>query len=277
VTLPHRERLGENIALLLRDLIHERTGLFFDNGRSDLLEDKLDVLADERGLTSYLDYYYLLKDDAAGVEWAALVDALSVRETYFWREIEQVRGVVNELVPRWVARLNGAPLRIWSVPCSTGEEPLTIAMVLDEAGWFGRAPIELYASDASPEVLAHARRGVYRDRAFRSLPDAVRERYFSREASGWRVSASLQSRITWSRVNLVARPEAERLAACPIVFCRNLFIYFSPASIRAVVDLFASRMPPGGALCLGVSESILRVTEAFELQELGGAFVYVKP
>lgn len=274
--LPHRERLGENVALLLRDLIHERTGLFFESGRADLLEDKLDALAEARGVRSYLDYYYVLKDDESGVEWSPLLDALSVRETYFWREIEQVRAVVEDVLPRWVARLHGTPLRIWSVPCSTGEEPLTIAMVLEEAGWFARAPIALHASDASPEVLVHARRGLYRERAFRNLPDALRERYFTPEGGAWRVSPLLQSRIAWSRVNVVAR-EADPLAASPIIFCRNLFIYFSEASIRRVVDVFAARMPRGGALCLGVSESILRITNAFDLQDVRGAFLYVKP
>src|ERR671917_574898 len=91
---------------LLRDLIHERTGLFFDNGKGDILTDKLSPLVIERGFTSLLDYYYLLKyDEAAGDEWLSVMNALSVPETYFWREMDQVRGLPRALVPQPAARI----------------------------------------------------------------------------------------------------------------------------------------------------------------------------
>src|ERR1044072_2319220 len=122
--------------VLLRALMHERTGLFYENGKSDLLTDKLSPLVIERGFSSYLDYYYLLKyDSAAQAEWQNVMNALSVQETYFWREIDQVRARVQTLVPQWHERKAGSPLRIWSAACATGEEPLTIAIALNEAGW----------------------------------------------------------------------------------------------------------------------------------------------
>jgi chemotaxis protein methyltransferase CheR len=271
-----RPLFNAGVAVLLRDMIHERTGLYFENDRLALLGDKLAPLMEERQLSSYLDYYYLLKDDANQVECRRLMDALSVPETYFWREMDQIRAVVHEVIPRWVDRLDGRPLRIWSVPCATGEEALTLAMVLEDAGWFARAPIEIHASDASEAALARARAGVYRERAFRVLPDRQRERHFTRTEGGWRIDSAVHARVTWSRVNLVASAEAGTFATSPIVFCRNLFIYFSEASIRRVVDLLARCMPTAGYLCLGVSESIMKLTNAFELESLRGAFVYVK-
>lgn len=276
--MPQAERRLFNTAVgvLLRDIIHERTGLWFEDGKLDILEDKLMPIVEAAAPRSPLDLYYRLKDNHAG-DWQRIFDALSVQETYFWREIDQLRAVVDVLVPRWVAALDGRPLRIWSVPCATGEEPLTLAMLLDQDGWFGRAPIELYASDASGVALAHARAGRFRERSFRTLPDALRERYFTREGSEWRVAPALHERIRWSQVNVHVRAEADPFAGCPIIVCRNLFIYFSEQSIRRVVYHFAARMPPGGGLCLGVSESLLRITDVFELRSLGGAFVYVKP
>ena len=265
----------DGVAALLRDLVHDHTGLFLDNGEAELLVDKLAPLLDERGLRSYLDYYYLLKDEGPDEEWARVHDALAVQETYFWREIDAVRAVVDVMVPRWVDALRGQPLTIWSVPCASGEEPLTVAMVLQEAGWFDRAPIELHASDASPAALARARLGLYREHAFRSLPPAMRERYFTPTRNGWRVSPALHARIAWSRVNVVVPGDVERLATSPIIFCRNLFIYFSPTSVRRVTDAFERGMPAGGCLCLGVSE-YLRASDAFTLEEIGGAFMYVK-
>src|SRR5512145_2629758 len=87
---------------LLRILIHERTGVFFDNGRCDLLTDKLAPLVIDRGFSSFLDYYYLLKyDEKAGDEWHKVMNALSVPETYFWREIDQLRALVDVIIPQW--------------------------------------------------------------------------------------------------------------------------------------------------------------------------------
>jgi chemotaxis protein methyltransferase CheR len=271
---PEKRAFNAAVAVLLRDIVHERTGLWFEAGKLDVLEDKLMPLL-EASAQSPLDLYYRLKDGHAQ-EWRQVFDALAVPETYFWREIDQVRAVVEVLVPRWVAALGGRPLRIWSVPCATGEEPLTLAMLLEEAGWFSRAPIQLHASDASASALARARAGLFRDRAFRALPVALRDRYFTREGAEWRVAPALHARVRWSQVNLAVRDEADPFADCPIVLCRNLFIYFSEASIRRVVFHLAARMPPGGALCLGASESLLRITDVLELQPVGSSFAYMK-
>src|SRR5215467_8661110 len=127
---------------LLRDLINERTGIYFDQNNLDLMIDKLSGLMTERSLDSPTDYYYFLKYDAeAAGEWANLVNAISVRETYFWREADQIRAFVDVLVPQLCRRFAG-PLRIWSAACASGDEPLTIAMALDQSGWFSRHPIE---------------------------------------------------------------------------------------------------------------------------------------
>lgn len=271
------DRPSPSVALL-RDLIHERTGLFYADERLNQLVDRLTPLVTDRGFPSFLDYYYLLKYDAEAApgEWRAIFDALAVPETYFWREIDQVRAVVDVVVPRCVAALGGRPLRISSIPCASGEEPLTLAMLLAEAGWFARAPIEIHGSDASPAAIARARAGVYRERALRNLAPALRERYFRPENDGWRVSSELQRRVQWSTVNLMDQAAAAPLASAPIVFCRNLFIYFSDKTVGDAVRMFAARMPSPAYLCVGVSESLLKVTNDFELQDINGAFIYVK-
>ncbi len=274
------DTLGLNSAAvpLLRDLILARTGLSFEDGRMDLLAERLAALVVERGFASFLDYYYLLKYDESGVaEWPRVMDALSVPETYFWREIDQIRALVDTIVPALVCALRGEPLRIWSVPCASGEEPLTIAMMLDMAGWFGRAAIEIHASDASPAQVARARAARYRERSFRALPANVRERYFRADGDAWVPDAGLASRITsWSVVNLMDRERVASLARAPVIFCRNVFIYFSADGVRDVVNRFADLMPAPAYLCVGASESLLRATTRFTLEEIGGAFVYVK-
>lgn len=269
--------LPEGTTSLIRQLINERTGMFFDNGKSDLLIDKLSPLVIERGFSSYLDYYYMLKyDTSAEVEWRNVMNALSVQETYLWREFDQVRALVQTLIPGWQARNTGAPLRIWCAACATGEEPLTIAMALNEAGWFERAPIEIFASDASSKAIVRAEAGVYRERAFRNLPPHLRDRYFERDGADWRVKPELHSRITWRLVNLMDEKEVAPLANADFIFCRNVFIYFSESAIGRVVRSFARYIRPPGYLFVGAAESLIRLSTDFTLTEIDDAFVYVK-
>ena len=274
----HAESLGLSSSALplLAAVVQERLGLFYEPARYDMLADRLAPLVLERGFESFLDYFYLLKYDAgATAEWSRVMDALSVTETYFWREIDQLRAIVGHIVPRLAAE--GGPVRIWSVPCASGEEPLTLAMLLEEAGWFARAPIEIHASDASVAALNRARAGRYRDRAFRNLPLAMREKYFRADHDGWVVDPALHARVrSWSVVNLMCEGEVASRARVPVIVCRNVFIYFSAATMERVAAIFARAMPPRAYLCVGASESLLKLRTAFGLEEIGGAFVYVK-
>ncbi len=278
MALPTDLGLSSSALPLLRDLVHERLGLFYEPARYDALADRLAPLVIEAGFSSFLDYYYLLKyDEQAPREWLRVMDALSVSETYFWREIDQLRAIVDIVVPALLRERPGEPVRIWSVPCATGEEPLTIAMLLEEAGLFSRGAIEIHASDASPAALEKARAGRFRERSFRSLPQHLRRKYFHPDGDAWAIAPALHARVTsWSTVNLRCEGEVARYASVPIIFCRNVFIYFSPEAVRRVVAQLSRAMPSPGYLCVGASESLLKLTTVFELEEVGDAFVYVK-
>lgn len=269
--------LSEVAFTLLRDLIHDRLGLFYENSKSDLLTDKLSPLVIERGFSSFLDYYYLLKyDEEAEKEWLRVKDALSVQETYFWREVDQVRALVDVIVPQYFSQAPAGSLKIWSAACATGEEPLSIAMALNEAGWFERAPIEIYATDVSRTAIERARQGIFRERSFRTLPAHLRKKYFFQENSVAKIAPDIHSRVKWANANLMNASEIAGYATTQIIFCRNVFIYFSSAAVRQTVSLFAKRMLKPGYLFVGASESLLRTNLEFEFQEIGGAYVYVK-
>ncbi len=267
-----------SVTQVFAELIHDRLGLVYDASRHEQLADRLAPLVVARGFGSFMDYYYVLKYSEDPLEWQRVMDALAVPETYFWREVDQVRAIVEHVLPALVDAARGETLRIWSVPCSTGEEPLTLAMLVDERGWFDRAPIEIVASDASPAAIVKARAGLYGSRAFRILPPGYRDRYFQPQPDGrhWMVSPALRDRVQYDVVNLQDGLAVAAHARVPVIFCRNVFIYFSRAVIERVVDRFARAMPRPAFLCLGASESLLRVTSEFELREIGGAFVYVK-
>ena len=269
--------LPEGTTSLIQNLISERTGIWFDNGKKEILLDKLAPLVIDRGFTSYLDYYYLLKYDAAGeAEWKNLMNALSVQETYFWREYDQVRALIKTLMPQLHARNKHPTLRVWSAACATGEEPLSLAIALNEAGWFEKAAIEVWASDASSKAIEHAVSGVYRERSFRNFPLHLRARYFQQDGSFWRVKNDIHSRIKWKVANLMEAGQIASLATADLIFCRNVFIYFSENAIRRVVSSFARFIRPPGYLFVGAAESLLRVSTDFTLNEIDDAFVYVK-
>jgi chemotaxis protein methyltransferase CheR len=260
---------------LLRDLIHERTGIYFDADRLDVLTEKIEPLAVQRDCYSLLDYYYLLKYEENGVEdWARVMDALSVQETYFWREMGQVRFLVDVFVPEWF-RKTSAPLQIWSAACATGEEPYSILIALLEAGW-GNHPIEIRASDGSAAALEKCHAATYREKAFRCFPTELKLKYFQPAGNEWKLRPEVARRVDFRQANLQATDEISTLARAPVIFCRNVFIYFSSHAIRQTVAAFASRMPRGGHLFVGASESLLRLTADFELKEKGDAFVYVR-
>jgi chemotaxis protein methyltransferase CheR len=262
-------------AELLRDLIHANAGIYFDESNFYLMIDKLTPLMESLKSRSLLDFYFFLKQRPHfSDDWRRVIDALSVQETYFCREMDQIDSLVNVIVPKWFEQTNTL-LRIWVAACASGEEAFTIAIALEEAG-FGRHPIQIVASDASQAALEKARAGMFRERAFRNTPPEIRSRYFKQGRDHWVLSPTIMSRVRFERVNVIMPSETAELASSPVIFCRNVFIYFSDEVIARTVRTFAERMPVGGNLCVGASESLLRLTHDFDLQQIGNAFVYVR-
>jgi chemotaxis protein methyltransferase CheR len=275
LTSEPRIAIADGATPLLRDLIHERLGIYYDEAHFYLLIDKLTPLIRQKKLTSFSDYYFHLKQRPHfSDDWRRVMDALSVQETYFFRETDQINALTKVLVPEWFQRTNQL-LRIWVAACASGEEAFTIAMALDGAG-FGKHPIEIVGSDASEAALEKARTGIFRERAFRTTPPEIKARYFTPYRQHWSLNADLLRRVRFERVNLVAPTEVNELARSPIIFCRNVFIYFSKEVIARTVRRFAESMPPHGYLCVGASESLLKLTNDFEIKEIGGAFIYVR-
>jgi chemotaxis protein methyltransferase CheR len=264
-------RVPEGIGPLLRDLIHDRTGIFFEDARLGFLIEKLEPAASGGNYTSFLEFYYALKENKHH-EWDRAWEALSVQETYFWREMAQIQALVDVVLPAWFKNQT-LPFRIWSAACATGEEPYSIAIALQEAGLAER-PIEIVASDASLAALEKAHIAVYREKSFRTLPTQLREKYFEQVSGGWKLSPEIVRRVRFTRANLLDPGEVAALARVQAIFCRNVFIYFSRHSIRQTLAMMAAKMPPGGHLFVGASESLLRVTTDFNLTEVAESFVY---
>jgi chemotaxis protein methyltransferase CheR len=257
--------------------VEERTGVFFDEHKRSLFSDKLSEVLLEKGLASFLDYYYLLRyDDDQDAHWRELMDHLAVPETYFWRQSEQIVALANTIVPAHFDRHPNQPFRIWSAACCTGEEPLSIAIALAESKMLGRAPIEIVGTDGSSEMVDRARAGLYGERSFRQLPIDLKEKYFEQVGTKWRPIEAIRDAVRWGRTNLVSPEEVRAHSESEAIFCRNVFIYFSDDAIRGVIQSFAECMPKNGYVFLGASESLARLSVPLELAEIGRAFVYVR-
>jgi chemotaxis protein methyltransferase CheR len=263
---------------LLRDVIEARTGVFFSDEKRGMLADKLSELVVSMGMSSYLEYYYALRyDDAQGSHTAALFDRLAVPETYFWRQAEHFNLLGSVIAPRFFERHPERPLRVWSAACCTGEEPVSIAIALAEAGLLESRPVEIIGSDASRAMIAGARAGVYQERSFRQLPRALRDKYFDADLrGGWRPRAWLTERIAYEVASLTDPLALARLATADVIFCRNVFIYFADETVRSIVTSFGAHMPDDGYLFVGAAESLTRLGVDFELAQVGDAFVYVR-
>jgi chemotaxis protein methyltransferase CheR len=266
--------LSPTVFSILTGLIEQRAGLHYDLLDRDFLREKVSARVIEAGFESFLDYYYFLRYDSAGEqELAELIEALVVSETYFFREWAAIRVLVSSFVEP--ACKAGRRPRIWSAACASGEEPLSLAMLLDSCGFLDE--VEIVATDISTRALAKAKQGKFGKRSVRQVPQPeLLERYIRSEDDGFMISPRLIQAVQWQKRNLLDERDFVPLGKFDVILCRNVLIYFSDESIRRVLDRLWQALLPGGVLIVGVSESLMRFGSTFAGEEQGGVFVYRK-
>jgi chemotaxis protein methyltransferase CheR len=232
------------------------------------------------GSDSFRQYFIGLRFEADGQEMQALVNAMTVNETYFFREQYQFECLVNSLLDEVATRKKpGQRIRIWSIPSSTGEEPYSIAIYLLER-WsrINDFDVEIMSSDIDTQVLSMAQRGVYSQRSIANLPKAYLNKYFTQnKEDDWVISRDLVDAVEFSRVNLSELNDTRRFRDVDIIFCRNLLIYFDDLSRRLAAEAMFDALRPGGFVCLGHSESMSRISSLFAVRRFPDAMVYQKP
>jgi chemotaxis protein methyltransferase CheR len=263
---------------MFRDYFKAACGLWFGDDSRFLLENRLARRMRQLEIPSFAAYHYLLRKQAAGEdELAAVIDELTTNETYFFRERNQLRALIEEIVPALLAQRSAGPVNVWSAGCSSGEEPYSIVMLALEAGLRPGADLRVHASDISRRCLAKARQGEYREASFRETPPELRGRYFREKNGLSELSPEVRKHVYFTRMNLLEPARFALLGPLDVVLCRNVIIYFDKDTKKNVIDSFASRLAPGGYLLLGHSESLIHVTSAFELAHLRNDLVYRKP
>ncbi|EGJ11701.1 MULTISPECIES: protein-glutamate O-methyltransferase CheR [Rubrivivax] len=266
--------------LKFRDFFYRKTGIHFDENKRYFVDKRLVERIAATGAEDFRSYFIGLRFEAGGSELQHLVNAMTVNETYFFREAYQFDCLVNDMLAEVVRRKKpGSRIRIWSIPSSTGEEPYSIAIyLLERWAQIDDYEVEILSSDIDTQVLAAAQRGVYSPRSVSQLPRPYLDKYFKRHGEyEWAISEDLVAAVDFSRVNLSEPADTRRFRDIDVVFCRNLLIYFDDLSRRVAAEAMYDALAPGGFVCLGHSESMSRITSLFGVRRFKDAMVYQKP
>ncbi|HEV2596346.1 MAG TPA: protein-glutamate O-methyltransferase CheR [Sphingomicrobium sp.] len=259
----------------LSAFVYRRTGMLFEEKKRYYIDRRVADRIRATGSRSFGDYYSLLRDDEH--EAQQLINSFTVNETYFYREEHQLRCLGRSLLPQIVkSRGPGDHVRIWSIPCSTGEEAYSIALwLLENWAMVDVYNIEIVGSDIDTVAIESALEGDYGPRALAKLPDEVLETYFEDENEGTRtIIQDIKESVKFTKTNLVDKASVEAQGRFDIIFCRNLLIYFDESSREAAATNLHDALLPGGFLCLGHTESMSRISSKFVSRRFEDAIVY---
>jgi chemotaxis protein methyltransferase CheR len=259
----------------LCEFLYRRTGLVFTEAKRYYVERRVADRMAAVGATSFASYFARLRGDFEG-EAEQFINALTVNETYFYREDSQLHCLTNDLLRERTETRSGGPLRIWSVPCSTGEEPYSIAMWLLE-NWpqVDRYDIEIVGSDIDTRVVEFARQGLFGKRALMRLPPSLVSKYLTPVGDdAWQLRSEIRDSVRFTQVNLVEAEQTRAHGVFDVIFCRNVLIYFDDTSRRLAAENLFETLAPGGFICLGHTESMSRISPLFEVRRFPDAIVY---
>lgn len=261
------------------EFLYRRTGMSFAEGKRYFIDRRLEDRIAATGSLSFQAYFSLLRADADH-EIEHLINSFTVNETYFYREDHQLRCMTAGLLDAIISRKKpGGTVRIWSIPCSTGEEPYSIALWLME-NWpqVDSFNVEIVGSDIDTRALKAAAEGVYGDRALMRLSRDMISRYFAPVAEGrHQIDEGLRNSIEFTRANLIDPRDMAQYRDFDLIFCRNVLIYFDDASRRQAAENLYDCLRPRGYICLGHSESMSRISPLFRVLRFPDAIVYQRP
>ena len=266
---------------LIYEFVAEEFGFILDEARIGFLTSKLIPRLTELRLESFSDYYAHLRfSPHFGEEHKKLLSLITNNETYFFREEAQLNILTSHVLPELKekkSKTRDKKIRIISAGCSSGEEVYTLAMILLESCHFlWDWDIRITGVDIDSEMIERARSGIYSGRAFQTTPPQMMERYFSKCDDGYQVKSTLKRLTRFTVGNLLRLDSFDREDPADIIFCRNVFIYFSEDTTRKIVENFATLLCQDGHLFLGHSESLSRVSSRYLQIRYPGAIIYRK-
>jgi len=290
-------QFSESEMKLLQTLVYQECGMYFDSRRAHFLQDRLQRRLKECRLDSFYSYYRLLISNEGKAELARLLENLTVNETSFFRNKAQLdlfhKHVLDQLL-RHKQEKRDFSLRLWSAGCSTGQEPYTMAMLSADALSYHclRNPsayetptpkpliplpwkVEILASDISYSVLRAGQEGTYTEAQMASVDYSYRLRHFDKVGDRYAVKKALKELVHFDFHNLKTEYLPQRN---DVIFCRNVMMYFDEAEQRRLIEKFSRCLNPGGYLFVGHAESLLGLTDKFNMiyRDTGTAYQQIE-
>lgn len=267
----------------LRDIIYEKSGIFFAENKLYLLENRLGRRINNLGMSSFEEYIrHVQVQDGSAPEFHQIYNAVTINETFFFRFQAQLDAFKDKLLPQLAARrkeTGNLKINLWSAASSTGEEIYTLAIMLREffGSFLEQWMVHLLGTDISHRALDQAERAVYTRNSFRgSMTDSQKGQYFIEEGNGFRLHEGVREMAQFRYLNLNDSMEIRKLRGMDFVFCRNVLIYFDEAMKKRVLSSLYDILSHGGYLFLGEAESLHGISSAFKVEHFPGAFAYKK-
>jgi chemotaxis protein methyltransferase CheR len=253
------QRLQPHEFEAIRRLAYDEFGLDLRQGKEELVAARLGKRMRQGGFASFDEYYRHVIGDSSGEALIGMIDALATNHTSFMREAAHFDFLRQVVLPGLRER---ARVELWSAACATGEEPYTLAFTLaDQWGWEALRKVRILATDISAKALAAAKSAVYPAERFSTVPPGWLPRFLLRGEGRWeghyRIKPEVRSQVEFTRLNLVERFSHPN--PFPVIFCRNVMIYFDKATQEGVVNRLAGSLEPGGYLFIGHAESLTGV------------------
>jgi chemotaxis protein methyltransferase CheR len=253
---------------LICRILKERSGLLLAKDKAYLLESRLLPVARKWKFANFEELAKVIRTRPDEALLRDVTEAMTTNESFFFRDVKPFDQFRDIVLPHLLsARSQTKSFRIWSAACSSGQEPYSLAMILNEnasklQGW----RIEIVATDLSTEILTRAREGMYSQfEVQRGLPIQYLLKYFQQNGDRWQINKQIRDMVQYRPFNLL-QPMAP-LGRFDVVFCRNVLIYFDQPTKTKVLDGIAGQMADDGFLYLGGAETILGVSERFQLIE----------
>lgn len=282
LTLRRTPPMNSKEFMEIQKYIYDLVGIAIPERRKYLLENRLGPRLVELGLRNFGEYLMALRHGPRKeAELKYFFSKITTNETSFFRDIKQLEVFQEHVLMPLLKEREAAgkkSLNIWSAGCSSGEEPYTLGIMLHEAlrmsiiGW----KIQITANDLSTDMINKARAGVYSEYALKTTSSDILNRYFTSESGGFKIHPKVQKLVSFGLINLNDKLALKRVPRSHIIFCRNVIIYFDDAMKQKVIAGFYDNLLPGGYLVLGHSETIHKVSRAFQPLIKPGGIVYRK-
>ena len=264
----------------LRDLIQEKTGVFINDEKLEsTYKRKLEEIARKNGYSDFEKFYLDIAKKRNQKLYCDIVSAVTINETYFFRESHQFEDLVKHVIPELHKKRHPEDtISILSAPCSTGEEIYSIAIYIMEEceEILKKRNFLLLGIDIDRKAIEKAKRGIFSTRSVHKLPERIREKYFMKTADGYMARSILKNAVNLEVVNVFDEKRMKKLGSFDVIFSRNMLIYFNEQDQLKVLEIFNKLLKRGGYLFLGHAEKVPPHLTCFTPIKIGTSYAYQK-